>query len=256
MADATDDDTLAGAVDQAKLASLGMLVAGFAHEVNTPLGAINSNHDVLRRALGKLQEILEDEVVEAHELDEVRRIVRAVDGILQVNDIAVERMNALVRSLRTFGRLDRSQLEWSDLHEGIEATLAVVGHEIREVEIERRYGALPLIYCHPDQLNQVWMNLIRNALHAMPDGGTLTITTSAQDEAVRFRFTDTGRGMSEEELEHIFDPGFTTKSNRVGMGLGLLITRQVVEHHRGQILVDSEPGAGTTFTVMLPVAGP
>lgn len=251
-----DDAALARVVNREKLATLGMLVAGFAHEVNTPLGAINSNHDVLRRALDKLQDILEDEVVEPHELEEVRRIVRAVVGVLKVNDIAVERMNTLVRSLRTFGRLDRSQLDWSDLHEGIDATLAILAHELDEVRIQREYGELPRVRCHPDQLSQVWSNLAQNALRAMPDGGTLTITTAPDGEHVRVSFTDTGRGMSPEEQEHLFEPGFTTKGNRVGMGLGLLITRQVVDHHQGRILVDSTLGVGTTFTILLPVAGP
>jgi two-component system, NtrC family, sensor kinase len=251
-----DDAELAGVVNQAKLATLGMLVAGLAHEINTPLGAINSNHDVLRRALNKLQEILADEVVDEHELAEVRRIVRAVDGILRVNDIAVERMTTLVGSLRTFGRLDRARIDWVDLHEGIDSTLAILAHETHQVTIRRDYGALPPVRCHPDQLNQVWMNLIVNAVHAMPDGGTLRITTLQRGDHVHIIFTDTGRGIAPDHLERIFDPGFTTKAGRVGMGLGLLISRQVVEHHRGSITVESEVGSGTTFTIVLPLAGP
>jgi two-component system, NtrC family, sensor kinase len=251
-----DDAELAGLVNQAKLATLGMLVAGVAHEINTPLGAINSNHDVLRRALNKLQDILADEVVDEHELAEVRRIVRALDSILRVNDIAVERMTTLVRSLRTFGRLDRAQIDWADMHEGIDSTLAILAHETHHVKIHRDYGQLPPVRCHPDQLNQVWMNLIVNAVHAMPDGGTLRITTLQRDQDVHIVFTDTGRGIAPDHLERIFDPGFTTKAGRVGMGLGLLISRQVIEHHRGSIAVESEVGSGTTFTVALPIAGP
>lgn len=251
-----DDASLAEVVNQAKLATLGMLVAGVAHEVNTPLGAINSNHDTLRRALGKLQEILADEVVDEDELDEVRRIVKAVDGILRVNDIAVERMTTLVNSLRTFGRLDRAQVDWADLREGIDATLAILAHETRAIALKLEYGELPRVRCHPDRLNQVWMNLTLNAVHAMPDGGALTIRTVADGDDVRIMFTDTGQGIEAEHLGRIFEPGFTTKSGRVGMGLGLLIVREVVEQHRGRILVESEPGAGTAFTVVLPVAGP
>jgi two-component system, NtrC family, sensor kinase len=247
---------LAGVVNQAKLATLGMLLAGVAHEVNTPLGAINSNHDVLRRALNKLQEILADEVVEPHELAEVRRIVKAVDGILRVNDIAVTRITTLVQSLRTFGRLDRARIDWADLHEGIDSTLAILGHETSAVTIEREYGQLPLVRCHPDQLNQVWMNLTMNAVQAMRDGGRLTIRTSHEGEDVKIVFADTGSGIAPDHLDSIFEPGFTTKQGRVGMGLGLLITRQVVEHHNGHIAIASEVGAGTTFTVVIPVAGP
>jgi two-component system, NtrC family, sensor kinase len=247
---------LADVVNQAKLATLGMLLAGVAHEVNTPLGAINSNHDVLRRALEKLQAILADEVVEPHELEEVRRIVKAVDGILRVNDIAVTRITTLVRSLRTFGRLDRAMIDWADLHEGIDSTLAILAHETSRIAIERDYGELPAVRCHPDQLNQVWMNLTMNSVQAMPDGGTLAIRTRHEGDRVMVTFADTGAGIQGEHLDRIFDPGFTTKHGRVGMGLGLLITRQVVEHHRGRIAVESEPGEGATFTVTLPVAGP
>jgi two-component system, NtrC family, sensor kinase len=251
-----NDAALAELVNQAKLATLGMLVAGLAHEINTPLGAIHSNHDVLRRALNKLQDILEDEVVTPDELEEVRRIVRAVDGILRVNNAAVDRMTALIRSLRNFGRLDRADVDWVDLHEGIESTLAILAHETRKVEIVRDFGDLPQVRCHPDQLNQVWMNLTVNAVQAMPDGGTLTLRTSHAGADVTVVFADTGRGIAPEHLPRIFEPGFTTKAGRVGMGLGLLITRQIVEHHHGRILVDSEPGAGTTFTIQLPLTGP
>jgi two-component system, NtrC family, sensor kinase len=251
-----DDGELADVVNQAKLATLGMLLAGVAHEVNTPLGAINSNHDVLRRALEKLQAILADDVVEPHELEEVRRIVKAVDGILRVNDIAVTRITTLVRSLRTFGRLDRARIDWADLHEGIDSTLAILAHETSGIAIERDYGELPAVRCHPDQLNQVWMNLTMNAVQAMTDGGALAIRTRHEGEQVTVVFADTGAGIEPEHLDRIFEPGFTTKHGRVGMGLGLLITRQVVDHHRGRIGVESKPGVGTTFTVTLPVAGP
>jgi two-component system, NtrC family, sensor kinase len=253
LAASPGNDALADAVNQAKLATLGMLVAGVAHEVNTPLGALNSNHDVLRRAIGRLQGILEDEVVEPHELEEVRRIVRALDGILRVNDLAVERMKSLVNSLRTFGRLDQSAFDHADLHEGIDATLAIIAHETRDIAVVRDYGVLPRIHCQPDRLNQVWMNLSMNAVHAMSGGGTLAIRTApAADGGVTVAFEDTGVGIAADVLPRIFEPGFTTKSGRIGMGLGLLITHQIVEQHRGRIEVESEPGRGTTFTIRLP----
>lgn len=247
---------LAEQVNEARLATLGMLVAGLAHEINTPLGALNSNHDLLRRALGKLQDILADEVVEPHELDEVRRIVRAVDGILHVNDLAVERMGSLVRSLRNFGRLDRAEVDRVDLHEGIDSTLEILTHELRGVDVVREYGALPAIECWPQQLNQVFMNLLLNARQATPDGGTITVRTTADAPGVAIRIEDTGAGIRAENLGRIFDPGFTTKAGRVGMGLGLLISRQIVERHGGRISVESEPGKGTAFTVRLPLHPP
>jgi two-component system NtrC family sensor kinase len=246
---------IAEAVTQARLATLGMLVAGLAHEINTPLGAINSNHDVLRRALERLNGILADDVVEPHELDEVRRIVRAVDSILHVNDLAVERMTSLVRSLRSFGRIDRAEYDFMDLHEGIDSTLAIIAHELRNVAVTRRFGTLPPVRCYPPQINQVMMNLLLNAAQAMPDGGTIEITTWAADTSVHVRLTDTGTGISPENLQRIFEPGFTTKRGRVGMGLGLLISRQIIDAHDGRIEVSSEPGVGTAFTISLPVGG-
>jgi two-component system, NtrC family, sensor kinase len=244
---------LAEKVNEARLASLGMLVAGLAHELNTPLGALNSNHDVLRRALHKLQDILADEVVEPHELEEVRRVVRAVDGILKVNDMAVERMSSLVKSLRNFGRIDRAEIDFADLHEGLDSTIAILAHELRPLNIQREYGQLPLVECHPQQLNQVFMNIIMNARQATPDGGTITVLTRVAGEQVEVVVQDTGSGIPPENVARIFEPGFTSKGGRMGMGLGLAICQQIMEQHGGRIRVESSPGAGSTFTLALPL---
>jgi two-component system, NtrC family, sensor kinase len=232
-----------------------MLIAGLAHEINTPLGAINSNHDVLRRALGKLQDILADEVVEPHELEEVRRIVRALDHILAVNDMAVERMRGLVDSLRHFGRLDKADVDWHDLHQGIDSTLAILSYQLTGIEVIREYGEIPLVRCQPQQVNQVFMNLLLNAAQATPPGGTIRVTTRTGAGEAYVIIADNGRGIPAPHLDRIFEPGFTTKDARVGMGLGLLITQQIVERHGGRIEVASEPGAGSTFTVRLPLDG-
>lgn len=240
-------------VNSAKLATLGSLVAGVAHEINTPLGALHSNHDVIERALNKLQDILEDEIVTPDELEQVRKIVRAIDGVLHTSGIAVERMVKLVDSLRTFGRPDRADVDRTDLHEGIEGTLAVLGHEIHDVEIVREFDDIPQVECYPDRINQVFMNLMLNALQAMGESGTLTIRTRSNEDQVSVAISDTGSGIPPETLERVFDPGFTNKGERVGMGLGLAITRQIVDQHGGQITVDTVLGEGTTFTVHLPL---
>lgn len=247
---------LAEQVNQAKLATLGMMVAGLAHELNSPLGALNSNHDLLRRAIGRLQSILADEVVEPHELEEVRRVVRALGGILDVNDLAVERMDSLVRSLRNFGRIDRAELDYADVHEGIDSTLAILSHELKEATVVRAYGELPRILCFPQQLNQVFLNLLVNAAQASPAGGRITITTTALSDGVRIQVADQGLGIGAEHLERIFDPGFTTRAGRIGMGLGLTISRQIVERHGGRIRAESELGHGATFTLDLPLRPP
>ncbi len=246
--------TQAELVSSARLASLGDLIRGVAHEINTPLGALSSNYDVTRRALERLQIILEDEVVDEDELVEVRKIVAAVDGVQETNAMAVERMVKLVRSLRTFGRPDRSEIDHIDLHEALESTLRLLSHETSErVRVVREFGDLPTVECYGDQVNQVFMNLLVNAAHAIRGEGTITIRTRREADRAVVEVIDTGVGIPEENLARVFEPGFTTKGKRVGMGLGLLITRQIVERHGGRISVRSAVGQGTTFNVELPL---
>jgi two-component system, NtrC family, sensor kinase len=241
-------------IGAAKMATLGSLVAGIAHELNTPMGALNSNHDVLRRALDKLQVILADEVVDASELQEVRRIVRALDGVMKVNDMAVERMVQLVASLRSFGRPDRSERDQIDLHDSIDSTLAIIAHQLRErVTVVKEYGELPQVECYAQQINQVFMNVLVNAGQAIPTKGTITIRTRRNADRVTIEVQDTGVGIPKENLQRIFEPGFTTKGGRIGMGLGMLIVQQIIERHTGTIRVSSEVGVGTTVSIEIPV---
>jgi signal transduction histidine kinase len=241
-------------IGAAKMATLGSLVAGIAHELNTPMGALNSNHDVLRRALDKLQTILADEVVDASELQEVRRIVRALDGVMKVNDMAVERMVKLVASLRSFGRPDRSERDQIDLHESIDSTLAIIAHQLRDrVNVVREYGELPQVECYAQQVNQVFMNVLVNAGQAIPAKGSITVRTRRNADRVTVEIQDTGVGIPKENLQRIFEPGFTTKGGRIGMGLGMLIVQQIIERHAGTIRVSSEVGVGTTVSIDIPV---
>lgn len=241
-------------VNSARLATLGSLVAGIAHELHTPLGALNSSHDLLRRSLDRLQDILADEQVDETELDGVRRIVRALNGVMESTDLAVDRMVELVGSLRSFGRPDGAEVDRVDLHEALDDTLRLIHHEMRDGIIVRRdYGELPRIECYPSQLNQLFMNLLLNACHAIDGDGTISVETRARELCVDIDIRDTGCGIPEEDTERIFEPGFTTKGRRTGMGLGLLICRQVVERHGGEIHVESTVGEGSTFTVLLPI---
>lgn len=241
------------AVNSARLATLGSLTAGVAHELDTPLGSLKSNLDTLQRSLDRLQEILADEQVDESELDDVRRIVRAVDGIMDTNELAVERLVDLVGSLRTFARPDRSERDRIDLHECLEETLSLLQHELRDgIRVHRSFGDLPRVDCYPAKLNQAFMNLLVNACHAIDGEGEIEIRTRTDGDRVEIQIEDSGCGISREHQARIFEPGFTTKGSRVGMGLGLPITRQVVEEHGGEISLESEPGVGTCFTLRLP----
>jgi two-component system, NtrC family, sensor kinase len=256
------DQELASAVNADRLATLGMLMAGIAHEINTPLGALASNHDVVKRSLSRLHDILEDDVVDEDELVEVRKIVRALNGTLRVNDLAVERVLELVGSLRSFGRPDRAEVDRADVVEGIETALTLLRHKFGDgIRVERDLEPLPPIECFPVEINQVFMNLLLNAVQAMEekgDGtGVVTVRTRALNDGVLVEVEDTGPGIPPEIQERIFEPGFTTKGgSRMGMGLGLIITRQIVDRHGGKLSVESEPGQGATFSVQLPLRLP
>jgi two-component system, NtrC family, sensor kinase len=252
---------VADAVNAARLATLGMLVAGIAHEINTPLGALASNHDTVKRSLQRLHDILADDVVDEAELVEVRRVVRALSGAMRVNDLAMARVQALVAGLRNFGRPDRAEVDRVDLHEGIESVLTLLRHRTEAgITICRDFADVPKVECYPQRLNQVFMNLLLNAVQALEaDGeghgrGSITIRTRREQQQILIEIADDGPGIAPEERQLIFEPGFTTKERRVGMGLGLLITRQIVDLHGGSLEVRSEVGAGAAFTIRLPVS--
>jgi signal transduction histidine kinase len=165
---------------------------------------------------------------------------------------ATEAMVRLVQALKSYARLDQARLERVDLRRGLEETLAILKHEIKEgIEVETDFAPLPEVECYAGELNQVWTNLILNALQAMAGTGRLSIVTYQQDGFAGVRITDTGPGIPPEALPRIFDPFFTTKGPGLGSGLGLGIVRQIVEHHRGRLNVTSRPGC-TQFDVLLP----
>jgi signal transduction histidine kinase/nitroreductase len=244
-------------VQQAKMASLGQLVAGVAHEVNTPLAAVVSNNDLFLRCFARLRRRVDEVGLGADPI--VSRDLSAIAELSEVTRLACERITGIVRELRTFARLDEADRKIVDLHEGIESTLLLINHLIKgRIEIRRDYAKLPPVECHPNQINQVFMNLLVNACQAIPGEGHITIRTThdAERKRVTVSISDSGDGIPREVITRIFDPGFTTKGAGVGTGLGLSICYQIVEAHGGEIHVDSEPGAGTTFTIWLPEAPP
>ncbi len=237
------------------MASLGTLVAGIAHEINTPVGAVNSMHDTLKRAIEKLKSALKTDFAEAfYHNKQIKNVLKVIEDANRVIDSGTDRVTNIVRRLRSFARLDEAEMKTVDIHEGLEDTLTLIHHEIKhDIKVIRNYGNIPEIACYPGQLNQVFLNLLMNARHAIKDKGEIKITTFQKDNKIHISFSDNGVGIGREHLKNIFDPGFTTKGVGVGTGLGLSICYKIIQAHRGEILVESEVGRGSTFTVVVPM---
>ncbi len=243
-------------VQSEKMAALGDLVAGVAHEINTPLGAIVSNIDLMARALDRVRGSLADPAQRDAALGYVTRVADTV----AVSREAARRITGIVGSLRNFARLDETERKAVDLHEGIESTLLLAQHLFKNrITVRRHYGELPRVDCFPNQLNQVVLNILVNAAHAIDGAGEISVSThtapatETRPESVVIEIVDTGCGIPPEHLGRIFDPGFTTKGVGVGTGLGLAICYRIVAAHHGRIDVDSTPGRGTTVRITLPV---
>jgi len=247
-------DAKAALVQDENIASLGMLAAGLAHEINTPVGAIHSNNDILRRAISKLTTLLEGfSPRNARQSLELEAILSVLQQTCQVNETATERIMHVVRNLKDFARLDEAERKKFNIHEGLESTLGIMQHQFKNrIQLVKKYGDVPEIECSPNALNQVFMNILVNAAQAIPERGTITVRTSATETGVEIAISDTGEGIAPENMSRIFDPGFTTKGVGVGTGLGLSICYKIVAAHRGSIDVSSSLGKGSTFTVTIP----
>ncbi len=257
-----------------KMASIGQLAAGVAHEINNPIGYVHSN-------LGSLQEYLRSlfTVIEAYEralrapdpkalipeIDDIRDrldidfISRDLPQLMAESREGIERVTRIVRDLKDFSYSGRDE-SWKlvDLHAGLESTINIIWNELKyKVTLHREYGQLPLVECLPSELNQVYMNLLLNAGHAIAERGTITVRTGVDgDAAVWVEFEDTGGGISPELRQRIFDPFFTTKPVGSGTGLGLSISYSIINKHNGRIDLDSTPGVGSRFRLVLPVKQP
>jgi signal transduction histidine kinase len=242
-------------VQSEKMASLGELVAGVAHELNTPMGAIKSNTQIAGNALTLVQNSLDSYCdSDANKKKHLLKVVRQLETMNQVNQGATQRMIKIVDSLCSFARLDEAEWKSTDVHLGIDDTLTLIQHKLSgRVRVIKEYGNLPMITCYPRQLNQVFMILLANAVEAIEGEGEIRIRTYTEDRNAIIKITDTGKGFPPELRWRVFDPGFTTKGVGVGTGLGLSICYQIVTKHRGSIEVDSQLGSGSTFTVTVPV---
>jgi len=256
-----------------KMASIGQLAAGVAHELNNPIGFVNSNLGSLENYLGDLF-LIADAYAAAEAqapadcpgIEHVRALKREKDydflradivQLLAESKDGLARVAKIVRDLKDFSRPGEEKMDWADLHQGLDSTLNVVWNELKyKCEVKKDYGELPPVRCAMSQLNQVFMNLLVNAGHAIPEKGTIAIRTGRRGDAVFVAIADTGAGIPPENLKRIFDPFFTTKPVGKGTGLGLSLSYGIVKKHGGRIEVDSEVGQGTTFTVWLPIEPP
>jgi PAS domain S-box-containing protein len=241
-----------------KMAALGNLVAGVAHEINTPLGSINSNNDIFALAFNRVTAaVTECQGAASGAADDLRQCSEILGDALRTNRMACERIVNIVRSLRNFARLDEAERKRVDLREGLESTLTLVSHELKNrIRVARDFEEIPQIDCFPNQLNQVFMNMLVNAAQAIEGPGEIRIRTWEEAGTIRVRIADTGKGIPQEIRGRIFEPGFTTKRPGLGTGLGLAICDRIVKNHGGRIEVESEVGHGTAFTIVIPFAAP
>jgi signal transduction histidine kinase len=241
-------------VQSEKMAALGSLVAGVAHEINTPVGAITSMHNTLVKAVDKLKvsvrEVAPDEFDNSPKIQRPLKIIDDANSVIESGSL---RVTNIVKRLRSFARLDEAELKTVNIHDGIEDTLTIVHHQLKHhVTVKKNYGKIPEIAVYPGQLNQVFLNILVNGGQAIEGQGEITITTALVGDKVHITFVDTGKGIPTENLERIFDPGFTTKGVGVGTGLGLSICYRIIQDHKGEIRAESAAGKGTTFTIILP----
>jgi len=262
-------------IESEKMASLGQLTAGIAHEINNPINFVTSNVSPLKRDIDMIFHAINfmekialsdatadnkkaqlDEYKEEQEIDYLQtEISHLISGIYN----GASRTAEIVKGLRIFSRLDEDGLKRANLNEGIESSMIILNNQLGGINVIREYSDLPLVECYPGKLNQVFLNILSNAIYAVHkrfgerDGGEIRIITSAEPDSVKIRIKDNGIGIDEETQKKIFDPFFTTKGVGEGTGLGMSIAYNTIKKHNGSIRVDSSPGDGAEFILTLPV---
>lgn len=235
-------------VQSEKMASLGQLVAGIAHEINNPLAFVINGLFLVQEGLERIAKEPEEGLPSA-----VRGRVGNMRANLRDACYGVERVKDLVSKLRTFSRLDEGKFKSVDIHESIESVLLFLRHKLEDrIEIEREFNGPTTLACHPGELNQVLMNVIANAIDSIEGPGKVTIATVQQNGHFVIKVRDTGRGIPEEIRPKVFEPFFTTKPVGSGTGLGLAISYGIMQAHKGSIDFSSEPGKGTEFVLTIP----
>jgi two-component system, NtrC family, sensor kinase len=256
-------------VQQEKMASIGQLAAGVAHEINNPMGFISSNLETLGKYAERLRQFItvQDEALkggsdaeatgalaEARKRLKIDYLLNDIPALVAESNDGAARVRTIVQNLKGFSRTDLAEMEPADINECLERAINIAWNELKyKVTLERDFGELPTVNCYPQQLGQVFLNFLVNAAHAIEQQGEIKVTTRAADGYVTISVSDTGCGISEENMGRIFEPFFTTKEVGTGTGLGLAISYEIVQSHGGTIDVESKVGMGTTFTVHLPI---
>ncbi len=256
-------------LQQEKMASIGQLAAGVAHEINNPIGFINSNLATLNKYVGKLFDFMttqEEILVKSATADDLQQVAdkrRKIKLDYITNDIGdlinqsldgTERVRKIVQDLKSFSRVDDAEKKMANINAGLESTINMVWNELKyKVTLHKELGDIPQIKCYPGRLNQVFMNLLVNAGHAIKTQGDITIKTCEKDGHIIISISDTGCGIPQEAVKRIFEPFFTTKEVGKGTGLGLSIAYDIIKNHRGEIVVESTAGQGATFSIKLPI---
>ena len=251
-----------------KMASVGQLAAGVAHEINNPIGFVSSNLRSLSKYLQKLSgyvEFLEDQISTQNqelwqEIKPQRKKLK-IDFLLEDCDDLIsesldgsERVRKIVQNLKTFSRVDQAEQQLANINECLESTIAIVWNEIKyKAKIEKDLKQLPSTYCNPQELAQVFTNILINAAQAISEEGKIQISSWQSGESIFVRIKDNGSGIASDDKSKIFEPFFTTKAVGEGTGLGMSISYEIVKKHGGEIQLDSELGVGTTFTIELPI---
>lgn len=242
-----------------KMASLGRLAAGIVHEINTPIGSILSNNETIRKSIETVRKLVGNAVAQNQAVPQKANVLLdTLASLADIDKIACERIYAVIRSLKTFARVNESDLRVVDIHDILQNTIKLSGCVFRRrVTVVTEFGDIPEVECYPGLLNQVFLNLVVNAAQSIEGEGTITVRTTMEGDVVHIAVRDTGSGIPPEVRTKIFSAGFSTKALGEGTGLGLTITREIVEDtHGGTIDFETAMGIGTTFHVRLPITQP
>ncbi len=246
----------ANLIQSEKMAALGDLVAGIAHEVNTPIGVVAASSNVIDKAMNKI----ESAVLVPSEQGSITNNVDFSKGLgaIRENNLlttqATERVASLIKNLKTFAQLDSSEYQTVDLHIGLKSTLALLEYDFgSRIEVIQHFSTLPKLFCNASEINQVFMFILKNAIKAIEGKGKIEITTAVKDNHIIISFKDSGYGIPEEKLDKLFEFKFSMGRTRVKMGFGLVISHQIVKRHKGEIRVSSTEGKGSNFEIVLPV---